>query len=569
MAQAVFPQKIPFVFYPVLLVCVVFASFSSCLSNHFVNWDDGEFLLDNPLVKDSSFEGLKKIFTSYTYGNYLPLTISSFALEYRAVQFKPFLYHFDNLFIHALNVVAVFFLIRLLSKSTSIAFLTALLFGVHPLRVESVAWVTQRKDVLFSFFYLWGLITYVFYLIGLFKTNGIMEDQYNDLFSLEKRPYIDYHISFGLEKVNNGKNTGLLILTGLFFVLSVFSKPMAVSFPLVLLALDYLFSRKDFGRVILEKAPFFILSAIFVFVTLQGTSSHIIELADVSTHTAGDKLLFVNFAFWSYLGKICIPYPLSCVYPYPSQIGGGWPGWIYATIFLSALGGIVLVRSFKRSKIFVFSIWFFTATIILPLGNIWFGGYWLCDHFSYLPSIGFFYLFSYAVINFFEKFRVSRWIRIFVLVSVAFIWCGMTFNRCLVWKDGETLWSDVISKFPQLAMAYNNRGNIYNQKRDFARALSDYNKALSINDHYARVYNNRGILLMQINQHEAAVRDFDLAIQYNPGFGEAYYNRSIAYLNDGEYQQALLYARKAKALGIAIGKEYLEKLQAKAGHEIQ
>jgi len=196
------------------------------LNNEFVNWDDIIYVMNNDLIRSFSFDNFWKIFSSFYMGNYHPLPLLSFAFDYSIFEMDPFGYHLHNLILHLVNVGLVYFFAwHILNKQTIPSLVIALLFGIHPMHVESVAWISERKDLLYTTWYLLGLIAYVFYI----KTS--------------QRKYI--------------------LWTLIAFLLSLLSKAQAVTFPLILLLLDYFYSRKFTRLVILEKAPFFALALVF------------------------------------------------------------------------------------------------------------------------------------------------------------------------------------------------------------------------------------------------------------------------------------------------------------------
>ena len=144
-----------------LVLIITFAAFSPCLKNGFINWDDDVYVIDNPLIKDLSFQGIAKIFTTIHSGLYKPLVFLSFSIEYHFFKLDPHIYHLTNIVFHLINSLLVFWLILILSDKPIIAFLVSFLFGIHPLHVESVAWIAERKDTLYAFFYLGTLIFYL------------------------------------------------------------------------------------------------------------------------------------------------------------------------------------------------------------------------------------------------------------------------------------------------------------------------------------------------------------------------------------------------------------------------
>ncbi|ETW97405.1 MAG: hypothetical protein ETSY1_22875 [Candidatus Entotheonella factor] len=198
------------------------------LGNGWTNWDDQFYVLHNPLIRDISIDRIKTIFlTLQVQGIYHPLTLVSYALDYALSGLEPATYHATNLILHILNVGLVFWFIYLLVGSTHIATVTAILFGIHPMHLESVAWISARKDVLYALFFISGLIVYLYYL-----------QSYK-------------------------RKLGLYLLCFLMFLLSLLSKGMAVTFPLLLLCIDFLLKRRLKGVVIWEEVPFLLLSAGF------------------------------------------------------------------------------------------------------------------------------------------------------------------------------------------------------------------------------------------------------------------------------------------------------------------
>ena len=212
-------QKIRFILFLVLALLTVL-SFSPVLRSEFTNWDDPLHTTENPFVQNLSWNDFKGIFTSTVVKAYIPLTILSFAFEYHFVRDHPLVYHLDNLILHIGNVFLIFVLAQRLGLSLRACFLASLLFAIHPMRAESVAWITERKDVLYGFFFLLAILSYLTYL--------------------DKKTFISYCLS---------------IVLGL---LSMLAKPMALSLPLVLLSLDWFTNRELKRKVFFEKIPFLI-----------------------------------------------------------------------------------------------------------------------------------------------------------------------------------------------------------------------------------------------------------------------------------------------------------------------
>lgn len=213
-------------FLPIALV-ITFIVLSPCLQNKFTNLDDTQYVVENSVIKELNVENLKTIFSEQFVGNYQPITMLSYMVEYKLWGLNPFGYHLMNLLFHLLGTLFVFLIIKKLSGNDLIAFITSLLFGIHPLHVESVAWIAERKDVLYGFYFLWALYLYI-------------------LHTKQEKQFSKYFL-FSL----------------ILFVLALLSKAQAVVLPVGFFAVDFLMKRKFTKKIILEKIPFFVLAVAF------------------------------------------------------------------------------------------------------------------------------------------------------------------------------------------------------------------------------------------------------------------------------------------------------------------
>ncbi len=502
----------PKIFFAIFfLLSAVSLSFLPSLDNGFVNWDDNTSLLNNHNIQDWSLNGLKKIFMNVPSGGYHyyyhPLTMLTYALEYHFFKLDPRIYHLDNLILHLGNVILVFSLIFLLSGRISVAWITALLFGIHPLRVESVAWVTERKDLLFSFFYLSSLLTYVVYLKK----------------ALSSKRY--------------------LWLAILLFVLACLSKPQAISLPFVLWAIDYFFKRKYSKALILEKIPFLLIALVFGGLSVFSVKPLLSNDYNFTQYySVFEKLWVVPYGFFLYLVKSVWPWGLSCLYPYPRKIDGALPWTVYLSFFAPLFFLIILIKNRRHAGTAVFGMLFFLVTVLLPLYNMRYG-FFINDRYTYLPSIGLFFVLVEGCIGWLENpskkpLRLGMWA---ALVGFCALFSFLTFQRCKVWKDSIALWSDVIRKFPnRFPQAYNNRGNAFYVMGQNELSLLDYNQAIFVNPSYVSAYHNRGHALYRIGHRDLALLDYNKAIQLKPDYASAYHNRGKLYFDMGRYDLAML-----------------------------
>jgi tetratricopeptide (TPR) repeat protein len=508
----------------IVAIAITAVVYSISLKNGWIkNWDDGGYVTEHESdflsakdIHNLTSDDLSRMFTSFYKGNYHPLTTLFYAIEYRIVGDSPFLYHLNNLIIHLLNVFLVFVFVRLLTKKQEIAFIAAVLFGIHPMHVESVAWISERKDVMYGFFFLLSMIYYFYYLT----------------------------------KKENKKRNYIIALCA--FLFSSLSKSAAVTLPVVLLLIDYYMKRKWEKKIIIEKIPFFAISLAFgvMAVMSQGSAGAIQDLTPLYSWL--ERPILASYSTMMYLFKLVVPIDLSAMYPYPDRIGGFLPRIFYiAPVVLLMLAFLVYIsRKFNRD--IIFGTLFFLVTISLVLQLLPVGGAILAERYTYIPYIGLFmiigkgYVFSQE-----DKSKFAKWIKwlypalIFIGIVIFSI---MTFQRIKQWKDGEVLFTDVIKKYPNLPFAYNNRGYLYfNFLKKYDKALADYNKCLEIDSTFHRALSNRGVLYYNFygdNKSDSlhlalAVKDFTKALKYSNDNTDALIGRANSYSTQKRFDLSL------------------------------
>ncbi|MEI7801228.1 MAG: tetratricopeptide repeat protein [Bacteroidota bacterium] len=524
------------------------------LSNSFVNLDDDRYVENNQLIRAID---LKLFFSTFqVMGNYHPLVLFVYSIIYSFVQLDPKVYHLVNLCIHLVNTVLVLYVILELTDVFEIAVVVSLLFGIHPIHVESVAWVSELKDLMYTAFFLLSLFYYIRYIKNDFKRK-------------------------------------FFILSILFFFLSVLSKGMGVSLSIVLLLIDYFMGRKFNAKIFIEKIPFLILSVIFGLVAIKAQQA-LGAVQDIALFSIPQRLVFACYGFITYIWKLIIPVQLSAYYPYPAKTGESIPAMFYGyPLIVIALLTAVYFSIKKSNKVF-FGIGFYAVTVALVLQLIPVGGAIIADRYSYIPSIGILLLFAYGLYELYKS-TAYKTIGTALLVLMTGCYTYMTYQRTQVWKDGMTLWSDVIDKGNEVALAYNNRGVLYKQEGELDKAMKDYkhslqlnpvnedtwsniglifwqeglkrpnqkqmfndtamyylNKAISINPEFSTAYSNRGSVRSTMGDSNGALEDYTKSIQLDPNFNDAYYNRGIVYYNLGRKGEACNDLRQAAALGHAI-----------------
>jgi len=504
--------------YYIFLAIIILISFFIYLpifNNGFLAWDDNSYIKNNPLV--ISFD-VSKIFSSNVMGNYHPVTILVLAIEYHLFGLNAVGFHAVNLSLHLLNVLLVFQTINLLSNKPEVALVAALLFGVHPLHVESVAWAAELKDLLYTFFF---LLSYIFYL------------KYIDA---SKRKY--------------------LIIALLLFIVSLLSKAMAASLPVVFLLTDYFKGRKINSRTLLEKIPFFLIAFILGFVAVQAQqesgTTQIVE-----AYGFMQRIVFAGYGFILYLIKLILPIHLSAFYPYPVKPGVEMPAQYYLYLFICICILAAIIFSTRYSRKIVYGIGFFAITIFLVLQLFPVGSAVIADRYSYIPSIGVFYLVGEGVNYLWEK--RYKYLVILSLGIVSVFYSVTTYNRSAIWKTDLTLWNDVIEKYQTIATAYVGRANYLRDEKKYDEALKDYNKAVELNPGYFNSYFNRGTLYLFQKRNDEALIDINKTLELKPDFYKAHYNRGVVYANKSLFDEAIKNYSKAIELQPNYAEAYYSK----------
>lgn len=501
------------------LLALTFFVYSGNLNNEvLVGWDDGVYLEDH-YIQNLSAESISHFFSSYYLGMYQPIGVLTYAMNYAMHGESAFGYQLVNLLLHLLNTFLVFVFIRRLRGNDIFALAIATLFALHPMHVEAVSWIATRSNAVYSAFFLLAGIQYLKYL-------------------------------------QSGRQLKWIIQVAVFFLLALFSKSMAISFPFVMLLLDYFSSRKLTRRVWLEKVLFFILSLIFGIVTIKAAQSfgHIETLTQ--DYRFYDRLLLITGSLWFYLWKMLLPVKLSAIYTYPEIINGLLPRTYYFSMLVMAAIVFWIWRSGKMKRDLIFGFGFFLLTIGPVLPFFWSRIFIVAERYTYIPYIGLFYVLGVL----FEKYLDSKSLKSIVPSAwgwgIAAVWllflAGSTYNRTETWRSTDALLNDVIQKDNSehdVAAGHFYRGNLYDQEKQYERAFEHYSEAIRLNPEYVLAYNNRGIILGTMGRNREAIEDFNIVVRLNPDYAEGWYNRGIAFYQLGRTNEACNNWLKASRLG--------------------
>lgn len=551
---------------------MTFIVYLASLRNGFVLWDDDWYIFENPHIRSLDLTFFKWAFLDFYSGNWHPLTWISHAMDYAVWGLNPLGHHLTNNILHAVNTFLVVLLtIRLAEiygerarvdgtsilpderKILILGGVTGLLFGLHPLHVESVAWVSERKDLLCALFYLISVKTYLEYA----NPMGIAtEDQGQSLRYFNKQ---------------------YLLVVG-FFILALLSKPMAITLPAVLLVLDwYPLSRiksfKSFRNVLIEKIPFVVLGLISSVLTIfaQKAGGALSVVVMVFEPFSARSVLAAK-SLLSYLWKMILPIDLIPLYPYPANIAPLSSEYIVPVVFVIAIT-VICAIFVKKQKLWL-AVWgYFIITLLPVLGIVPVGIQSMADRYTYLPSIGPFLIVGLlaswiservAAVRKMEFIAKGGSIAVALLVAVSMTY--LTFAQIGIWRNSIALWSYVIEMEPaSVPTAYGNRGVSFAELGDLGKALDDYDMAIRLDPFYTGIYYERGLVLAKMHQFEKAISDYDKAIaldQYgaksNVGREVFFLNRGLAHLETAQPGLAVSDLKQACEMGSNRGCEILE-----------
>jgi len=548
----------------VLLVIACLAAYGRILGNDFVNYDDDRLITENNYVQTGfNAQSVKWAFTNASLEYWHPLTWLSVMLEWRLFGTNASFYHLVSLLLH---IGAVLFLFLFLNKATKrlwpSAFVAAL-FALHPLRVESVAWASEHKDVLSMFFGMATLYAYALYV----------------------------------EKSRLSKYFLCLIL----FTLSIMSKPTLLTLPCVLLLLDYWpFERwqkiedkvdapaKSRSQVIAhllwEKAPFFLISmilGIMLIGQLQANDSFL----PLQRLSFSDRMMNAIVSYVSYLGKTLWPVDLACFYPYAHS----FQLWqvIGAASVLVAIS-VAVIFLIKKTP-FLAVGWFWYLGALFPVsGLMQAGNQAMADRYTYFPFIGIAIMAAWGIPLLIKPEVIRKKILFPVAIAALAIMAIFVWQQCGYWKNSINLFSHTLQATkdnalahenlaaalidkgnneeaiehcnmairmnPVRAISYNDRGTAYVRLGQHQLAIEDFNKAISLDPNYFKAYNNRGLVYAMLGQYQPAIKDFTAAIGLKQDYFKAYNNRGFVYTRLGQYQPAVEDFNKA----INLKKDYTD-----------
>ena len=477
-------------FILLVIFAACFALYAPVLNTPFIHWDDYGHLVENPFVHQLSFKSIVSIFQQTINKTYIPLTIFSFALEHHFFGDNAFYYHLNNLFLHLAVTGLIFLWSRRLGLSIWAGGAGALIFALHPMRVESVAWVTERKDVLYAFFYLLSLLCYWQY------------------YSKESRAAYWFSVVFGF--------------------LSILAKPMALSLPLILWLCDWYWKRKGDRWIILDKIPYFLAILPIAWITYV--------LHD-PTPMAKSGLAVSVWSFSFYLQKFLWPYPVLAVYQVPLPIGWANPEFLKAAVIFVLFWTSVVV--FRKDRLWIFACFYFLFSIFFLLRfNPERELTLVANRFMYLPSLGFCLFLGYAFergwLIMAHKGKLLKIVAAGAFTSIVLLLSLQTARQVYLWSWEEKLWQEVL-RYHENPVAHASLGDYYMFEKKYPDAQREYLKSIALAPKYFKARNNLGVTFSDQGQYAKAIEVYsqiiDLKLEFDAG---VYNNRGFAYLRNGQ-----------------------------------
>lgn len=495
-----------------LLLLITYFLYSPALNKEFINLDDDLYITENQQIRSFTMASIPQIFSEPYMEQYSPLVTTVLGFIYLAGGLDPYLFNLFSILIHLANVLMAFFLVKALFKQAWAGLAAAALFAFHPVNVESVCWnAASFKIGLYAFFFMLSLLVYL---------------KYCDTLKIK-----------------------YLVLSLLFFILSCFSKEQAVALVPVLLLLDY-FRGRTFrsGRIWLEKLPFILIALVFGLVTLAAIAEMRTEIK-TTPYSLFEKIGLSAYAFSHYIYKTIAPLELWLHYPLPSlrKLGGAF----YLHLFSYIGFGVLAWWTFRKKYtelflgllLFLLSLLFSLALAVISLREVI-----VADRYMYITIVGFGVLLI-ALWNRLEKYKPALKPLALGVFGVFLLLLAIKTNaQVKLWKDSMTVMTNTLDHHP-IAMAFNNRGNVYLEREDYPNALKDYNSVLALDSSYYNAYLNRGIVYRRTGEPDKALADYNTSIRLNPKLYKAILNRGNIYFD--RQQDSLAMADYRKVLEMA------------------
>ena len=542
-------QRLYYLSAILFILAISFLTYYSSLSNGFIsNWDDGAYVLKNQHIHKLNLDNLWWMFTAFHAANWHPLTWLSHAIDYAMYGNNPWGHHLTSVIFHALNSAWVFLLSLVLiyiveklpserfefdaifnQKRFAVALLTAVLFAIHPQHVESVAWIAERKDVLFFFFFIPALLSYAIYT----QTN----------------------------------TTHWYILSLVCFVLSLLSKPMAVTLPILLILFDVYPLKKidlqtiNYKQWFLNKIPFFIIALMVGIFTLLA-QSNVGAVASVQEVGLNARVLNAIHSLIGYFEKWLLPLHLSPFYQL--QLAKFQSIQNNLVNILAILGITVIAIYFwtKSQKLWLISWLFYLITLLPVLGLIQVGSQGMADRYAYLTTLPFYLLLGIGIVTFYQKY--SKLISMLFIIMMSILLISLTHEQIKIWRNELTFWDYVVRSDPDSALAQGLLGAMYTEMGDDERASKHFEFSVFLTGgRVAMAHYELGGAYFRLRRFDEALKEFQVVLALGDTSvkvkADTYFNIALIYVE----KKDLLEARSLLEQALQLNPQHLDALKLK------
>jgi len=512
--------------FVVLLTALTIGVYAQVVGFDFTNFDDDNYVSNNSVVKKGlSLEGLKYAFsiTKEKRAYWHPLTWLSHMVDCQVFGLNAGMHHMSNVLLHILNSLLLFFVFKFMSGAFLPSALIALLFALHPLSVDSVAWIAERKNVLSTLFWLLTMLAYIHY---------------------SQKP---------------GKGRYLLFF--FVFILGLLAKPMLVTLPCALLLMDFWpmnrmgllpvddsgprFSKTSLPKLIVEKVPFLIVSFLAIFI-----SSHSLKVLGVyvATLRVPMSLRIENaiVSYVKYVGKIIWPANLSVYYPFPASI----PTWqvLFAAMLLFAISALVIWQI--RTRPWLSIGWFWFLGTLFPVSGLIQGGLWpeMADRWAYVPQIGIFIMIAWPISFLINTATTPGKVTTIATGTALLIMYVTTWTQIGYWKNSKVLFYHAMAVTGENSIAHRNLGNAFHQEKDYDKAIEHFRKGIKINPRYPDNHLHLGDALLAKKANAEAIYHYKKAAELNPKDAYSLVQVGALLKDEGNPRQAIEYLNKALAI---------------------
>jgi protein O-mannosyl-transferase len=475
-----------------IIVIAILVAYLKVFHAGFCAWDDNEYVIANKDIR--GFEYIGQWFSRFYIGNYHPLTLLSYAIDFALGGTSPASYHLTNILLHACTAVVLYFFINRLQDNAIVGLFVALVFALNPVQTETVSWIAERKTVLCGLFYMLALLSYT----------GYVREQ----------------------------TAKKLLVVYIYGICAMLSKGIGVALPMALLATDIWMQRGLTRKVWIEKMPLLVISLIVGIIAIKGQESgKFLNLHP--EYNLADTVVFAGYAYIQYLIHFVVPYGLSVIYPYPQQVG--WQHYLFLLLALALLASAFIAYR-KKWTIVCGSILFYTANIALVLQFIQFGEFLMADRYLYIACIGIIY--PVAVLLTKRMASLRNTIGWSVIAVICGLYLTLTVVRNDIWLNDFSFFNKILETYPNSAVAQFSVGGLYMRQGDYKEAEDHIDLAVQIDPDNYKAWYNKGALCLREKKIAGALEALNKCLAIRD-YTKAYFTRALLYEENGKPELAL------------------------------